>query len=239
MTTPKLVIDGHLTVPLFHGTSTLFQNSIVEKGLGGRSLARELRLDAVIAEMLKHEAQLRSIPDCDWEFEKELLLRVARGVSLQNPSGHTGFNFRYGGVYLTPSKQTASRYALLNEYGSEALTGTLKILNLLLVSAPELAANQMFSDLLRLKQKSRTPIVVEAPRVPVAALQSEQGGSCEHPLEFIESLLDEDPAVFDVIVQQCNFELLSPIPSSQLRFYRIITPKTGHESMEGLELAAI
>ena len=31
----SVIVDGFLNIPLFHGTSTLFKNSIMEKGLGG------------------------------------------------------------------------------------------------------------------------------------------------------------------------------------------------------------
>jgi len=37
-------------------------------------------------------------------------------------------------------------------------------------------------------------------------------------------------------VQQANFELLRPIPASQLHFYKIVSPQSGHDSLEDLRL---
>jgi hypothetical protein len=116
---PNLVVGGKLTVPLFHGTSTLFQSSILETGLGGRNVIEDLGLRAIVHELLTYDEDLATIPN--WTFERQFLLKVAEDPSCQNPVGHTGFNFRYGGTYVTPSKQTAARYALSSDCGSEAL----------------------------------------------------------------------------------------------------------------------
>src|SRR5260370_10457250 len=42
-----LVSNGKLTVPLFHGTSTLFYQSILETGLGARSIVEDLKLRSI------------------------------------------------------------------------------------------------------------------------------------------------------------------------------------------------
>lgn len=48
-----------------------------------------------------------------------------------------------------------------------------------------------------------------------------------------------EPDIFDLLVQQDNFELLQPIPAGQFRFYKITSPRSGHDSMQNLGLAAL
>lgn len=96
-----LVVDGKLTVPLFHGTSTLFYDSILDTGLGGRKIVEDLGLRAAAQEILKYEEQLNALPN--WPFEKRFLLKLAEDPTSQNPALHAVFNFRYGGTYVTPS----------------------------------------------------------------------------------------------------------------------------------------
>jgi hypothetical protein len=227
-----LVVDGKLTVPLYHGTSTIFHDSIAENGLGGRNIVEELRLPAIVHRLLEYEEQLQTYPS--WVVEKRLLLKIADDPS-QNLSGHFGFNFRYGGTYVTPSRQTGARYALFNKCGSEALSSTIKILEALLAQLPTLASDEHFSRAVAFASKPGRPMLIEAYEVPVTSLRAEQGGSCGAVLEQIERAL-ADPEIYDTMVQQDNFELLRPVPASQLRFTKIVSPQSGHDSLEHLEL---
>lgn len=230
MTLPKLVVDGKLTVPLFHGTSTLFYDSILATGLGGRNIFQELGLQAIANELLKYEEQLATMPT--WLSEKYFLLKMA---GEQKPRGHSGFNFRYGGAYVSPSRQAAATYALLNKCGSEALAGTLKVIEELMLRFPGLATLEQFSRVLAFANRPRMPILIEAHDVPEAFLRAEQGGPCGPVLDYIEDNLS-DPEIYETMVGQSNFELLSPIPSYQLRFYKIVSPETAYGSLEDLRL---
>src|SRR5712692_11175271 len=72
---------------------------------------------------------------------------------------------------------------------SEALAGTLKVLEALLVQLPNLAAQEQFARILAFANRPRTPILIEAHDVPEALLRAEQGGRGGPVLEFIESAL--------------------------------------------------
>lgn len=235
MMSPKLVVDGKLTIPLFHGTSTLFYDSILETGLGGRNIVGDLGLRAIAQKLLTYEEQLGTVPA--WAFEKRLLLEIVQDPSSQTPAGHGGFSFRYGSTCVTPCKQTAARYALLNR-GSEALAGTLRVLEALLEQLPNLTADEQFSKVHAFSSRSRIPIFIEAHDVPEMFLRAEQGGPRGPVLEFIESALS-DPETYDTMVQQANFELLGPIPVAQLQFYKIVSPQSGHDSLEDLQLESL
>jgi len=237
MRPPRSVLDGKLTVPLFHGTSSLFYESILETGLGGRNMVEELGLRKIAPRLLElGEERLQTDPD--WPLDRHFLTKIAPDPSTQTPGGNFGFNFRYGGTYVTPSRQTAATYALLNKCGSEALACTQKILDKLLPQVPSLATQEPISRIVALAKTPRQPILVEACDVPVALLRAEQGGSCSPCLEFIEHVL-ADPDIYDMVVQQANFELLAPIPASQLRFYKIVSPQSGYDSLEDLRLDSL
>lgn len=215
----SLVVDGRLTVPLFHGTSTLFYESIVEAGLGGRNIVEDLGLRTVVSSLLKLcEKELQ--PDSNWPFDKVAALKIAANPTIRNLNQDCGFNFRYGGTYVSASRRTAATYALLYDCDSEALAHALKLFERLSQQRPPLAAREEFSRLYALAQKHREPLLIEARDVEVASLRAEQGGSSAAILKRIESSLD-DLDIYDEVVQQHNFELLQAVPTSNLRFYKI------------------
>jgi hypothetical protein len=215
----SLVADGRLTVPLFHGTSTLFYESILETGLGGRNMVEDLGLRAVVRSLLELcETELE--PDPKWLSDKGAALKIATEPAIHNLGRTTLFSFRYGGTYVSPSRATAVRYALLYDCGSEALSYTLRLLERLSQRRPALAAREEFSRINLLARKQREPLLVKATDVEVASLRAEQGGSCPAILERIESASAE-PDIYDIMVKQENFELLHSIPPANLQFYKI------------------
>jgi len=219
MTAPALVTNGRLNVPLFHGTSMLFYESIAANGLGARNIVEELRLRRVATALLPFCDERMN---CDPESivaDRELMLRIA-----QEPNGTQnrdwGWNFRYGGTYLSASRKTAVNYAVLNKFGSEALSGIARTLQKLIPLYHELRSHSEVALLVSFLRKPCAPILVEAIDIPVELLRAEQGGSRHSALDRMNSALD-DMSLYDRVVQQANFELVAPIPSRQLRFYAI------------------
>jgi hypothetical protein len=179
----SVVADGRLTVPLFHGTSTLFYESIVAAGLGGRNIVEDLNLRTVVRSLLDLcETELPH--DASWASEKAAALKIGASPSLDSLNRNWGFNFRYGGTYVSASRRTAETYALLYNCGSEALAYTPKLLERLSQHRPGLAAREEFSEINALARKHR------------------------------------EPRIYDLVVQQHNFELLQVVPTAHLRFYR-------------------
>jgi hypothetical protein len=87
----SLVADGRLTVPLFHGTSTLFYESIVDAGLGGRSLVEDLGLRDLARSLVEFcETDLQ--PDAEWAADKDAAIKIAANPSIQNPYRDWGLN---------------------------------------------------------------------------------------------------------------------------------------------------
>jgi hypothetical protein len=210
--------NGRLTVPLYHGTSSLFYDSIVETGLGGRNVVQDLGVRDAARLLVELSKNWRC--EDDWLLDIDCCEHIAKEPSDEGFASVAGFNFRYGGTYLSPSRDTAIRYALLNSYGSEALTCTLSLYRRLSHASPDLPALSAFSSLTALELALKKPILVEAVDVALSQLRAEQGGGHQRALAQIEWAL-EDPDLYDAIVAQANFELIQALPPKQLRFYEI------------------
>ncbi len=204
-----LVTDnGQMLVPLYHGTSKIFLDSIQESGLGAKDPNIMFKSHELLTEMFNLEGW-------NWSDDPELsrMALTIRYIVDQSVSGG-GFNFRHGNAYLTPSKLTAVRYALINRLGSELLSTTISLFDSLKVrdegKAREVTSKYpIISELLSLEPQ---PLLVEALRVPIRSLRSEQGNAPEVVM---------DPESFHGMFQQHNFELIHPLPADNLRYYEI------------------
>ena len=214
-----LVTDnGQMLVPLYHGTSKIFLDSIQESGLGAKDPNIMFKSHELLTEMFNLEGW-------NWSDDPELstMELITRYTVDQSVSGG-GFNFRHGNTYLTPSKPTAVRYALINRLGSELLSTTISLFDSLKVrdegKAREVASKYpIVSELLSLEHQ---PLLVEALRVPIRSLRSEQGDAPEVVIDQINNLPDgTDSKLFHVVFQQHNFELIHPLPADNLRYYEI------------------
>jgi hypothetical protein len=215
----RLILNGRLTVPLYHGTSTLFYDSIIQSGLGGRNVVEDLGIQAAARLLLERCEALQLRQKCLSEFEA--CVKIAEGPSTQNLSSFRLFSFRYGGAYVSPSRTTAATYARLYDCGSEALTYTLRFLQRMSEADPNLPERPEFTTINALSQRPRRPLVIEAHDVDPNSLRTEQGRDINDALNEIECLLTEKDDMFDIMLQQTNFELLKPIPAQQLRFYGV------------------
>lgn len=130
------------------------------------------------------------------------------------------FSFRYGGTYLSASRETAGNYALLYPQGGEALTTVLSLYKQLSAEMPELKLDAELASLQELALQPAKPILVEARDILISSLRAEQGGGMQSLLERIEEAL-QDPEFYDGLVGQHNFELLEAVPIEQLRFYEV------------------
>ena len=210
-----LVADnGQMLVPLYHGTSKIFLDSIQESGLGAKDPNIMFKSHELLTEMFNLEGW-------NWSDDPELLtIRyiVDQSVSIG------GSNFRHGNTYLTPSKLTAVRYALTNRLGSELLSTTISLFDRLKVrdegKACEVASKYpIISGLLSLEHQ---PLLVEALQVPIRSLRSEQGDAPEVVIDQINNSPDGmDSKLFHVVFQQHNFELIYSLPAENLRYYEI------------------
>jgi hypothetical protein len=212
-----IVQNGRLTVPLFHGTSSLYHESIQSFGLGGRDAVTDMGIRDAARFLLAYCDPYRQQED--WLLPVSGCENVAADPANDRLSNGWCFNFRYGGTYVSASSETASVYASgQGVKGGEALNEVLNLAKLLSVHIPSIYDSNHLARLIRFSQTPAKPMVVEARDVDVTSLRAEQGGSIFEILERMEYASEEESS-YDGCVQQENFELTTALGSNQLRFH--------------------
>ncbi|UTA55177.1 hypothetical protein L3D22_04910 [Lysobacter soli] len=202
-----------LSVPLYHGTSTLFLSGIREHGLGGdnpltrwRVLEFAHRLWPLVATHLARED--------DWMLQAQAFEWMCEQRS-------SNFNFQHGHAYLSPSEQTAVRYSVGTRYGSELLSYTLELLGELVrrnvVRESEFAEH---AELFKLLRRSFAPILIEVSNVLPKSLLDECGGDPRRNLEQMTEIFATcELDLAQCMLQQTNFRLSKAVPLADLSFW--------------------
>ncbi|WP_227936027.1 hypothetical protein [Alkalihalobacillus deserti] len=192
----QLIKDGLLMIPLFHGTSTLFLDEILSKGLGGVNPIIKYNIMATLEKLVQKGYEY--LPKSEQRYLAISNMKLKQTVG----------NFRYNGVYLSPSKITAVKYSR-NRYGSELITHTVDLyLFLKECSVPVEMDNDFLNHIIN---SSYQPVVIMASGIPRSLLKSENNNiSIDVNFKKLQSLLDEPTKDFQYFSQQTNFELLSP-----------------------------
>jgi hypothetical protein len=202
-----------LNFPLYHATSSVFEESIKLHGLGGYSPVIALRA----IEFLTHLEEIANKELADnklWKyffFKDRIRLITSQTITL------AGCNFQHGDVYLTPSLFTAKQYAVGYKYGSEVISiifDTLDLFNSLSVKiGAKLLAD--FQNLLAIKELIATPVIYEITNLPIEYLS--MGESGQDLDEQINRVIEDISKYGRVMVaQQINFRLKNPIPFDML-----------------------
>jgi hypothetical protein len=209
-----LVMNGALTIPLFHGTSSLFADSILQTGLGAKNPVQELRVIAFLQRLSDTcESAIPTHPT--W---LKMKWSVAQMVGQENTL------FRHGLAFLSPSRLAAVRYAASNSLGSEVISTCLTLYRLLEEDGRErvLEGEPPAPPIVELLKTPASPVLVEASDVRVSELQGERGQSAQEVVdtlrEFVSTL---DMKSFQLASQQSNFSLVRPIEAHRLHLYKI------------------
>ena len=206
--------EGFLEIPLFHGTSSIFLNSIKKYGLGGK-----IKTDLLLLEMLcdAHE----SLGTCNtWWLENSWHYR---DYFLTNTIIKGQSNYKYGYLYLSPSRTTAEKYARNNDYGSELLTCTIEAYEQLIkihpIKADYLVPNDHY--LKSIVGKDRQAILIKVKNIKASSLKTERGVDVINQLDKMIDLQSELTSLStDIVWQQCNFMLSDSVvlPNFEVEF---------------------
>jgi hypothetical protein len=213
--------ENQLTVGLFHGTSTLFLDSIIQHGLGGLNPVVEWKLLELSKEIYELSEQ----------HLKETKLYEVSSISFKKmvyQSNGGAFNFQHGDSYLSPSKQTAAFYAINNKYGSELLSYTINFLKELLnKDIPYVKTDlfRKFPKIFGLIEAKPSPLLIQVENVTASSLLNEHGEDPKHNLEQMQEMMNESKELYEVIMQQTNFRLTKPVETSNLKFWLINVQK--------------
>jgi len=185
MNTP---LPEYVPFPLYHGTSTVWEHSIRMHGLGGRRIIEELH---ALEFHRRARACLKSVPE-GWPVGTVLTMERIEAQSLTGGS----FNFRHGGLYLTPSRQTATRYAVHNPFGSELLTHChlLYEAHANATEEPIPAWFPEYAELIAVLKNPGNPILIRVSHVRTAELTDESGHTEPRNLGWLLDLIAESDA---------------------------------------------
>lgn len=197
-------------LPLYHGTSTLFVDSIKEFGLGGKNIIQEGKV---------------------LEFARKIFPIIKDNLPEDDGSGHTVSTFQdmveqrplfqHGQVFLSLSYDYCTRFTQKREFGSELITHPLyfygKLLEKNLVSPDLLNDYPYLKEVKRLGSK---PVVVKVKNVDWDNLLTEAGNAL--PTEDIENILSfskkEESHFKEFIKSNYHFRLINPVPSDEIEF---------------------
>ena len=195
---------SNLTFPLYHATNTIFENSIIKFGLGGKNLIKELKVIELLNELIKI-AESKIPNDYVWKNLRAESERMAKQSSTM---------FEHGQIYVTPSLQKAKIY-IKNRYGSEIITMTFKVVSLLRkekITISDSIINN-FENFFQLENKSIGPIIYKINNLHIESIISLEDGdnnvdSIKKQIKKIEDIISlYGVEKYDSNVQCHNFRI--------------------------------
>ena len=205
--------NGYITIPLYHGTSSIFLESIIQHGLGSpiNELQYNIKLFKRICDA-HNNTRWQSIWWRNNSYVWECMLHLKSSSTV---------NFRYGGTYLSPSQQNAAGYAQNNPYGSELLSSIIEAILDLETFDPDLAfklipTNHWIRNVMLQKYR---PILLTIEKLKVSDLTTEKDNSTINLLKEIEGIAKKCPNIpTDILWSQFNFHCQKVIPIGKQDF---------------------
>tara|TARA_R100000306_G_scaffold45172_2_gene43167 strand:+ start:399 stop:1094 length:696 start_codon:yes stop_codon:yes gene_type:complete len=203
---------GNFRVAFYHGTSSLFADSIKELGLGGRDPVKTNGWAECFGELFRLADQKLSNHPKWQEGRENLLPIVEQGLS----NDGLRFNFAHGETYITPHKMMAEQYGL--QAGCEILD-YIKTLSLYLHSKGQtLEVNRIVPvDLQQILIKSYRPILVKINGLRFRDIDTENGDDKWEVLYRYEEYLRTKQGEKDMT----SWKLNSPVAVNKLEFYEL------------------
>ncbi|MGC3978251.1 MAG: hypothetical protein QM751_08550 [Paludibacteraceae bacterium] len=201
-----------LNFPLYHATSSIFEESIKLLGLGGFNPVEKFKAIEFLSVL--EEIGNKELADNESWNRFELQYTISLMTHQRITDG--GFNYQHGEVYLTPSLYTAHGYSK-NKYGSEIISKIFETLDLFNFLEVKIDAKLLddFEDLLAIKELTAFPVIYEINNLPIEYLNmGESGEEIENQINsVIEDISKYGKVVFG---QQLNFRLKKAISIDML-----------------------
>lgn len=211
----------------FHGTSSLFLKSIKENGLGTINPT----FNNHTLELLKFLygiCENKLIDCCEYDLlTREVTLAMIRQTTLisNNNGVEKKMYLRHGNIYVSLSEIKAVIHSVLNEFGSEIIQQCSKLYNLLLRHNInfEIPNEINYYKIEQIDKNTLFPILIKIKNIDDNNLLKENDLTCAD--EFLNELRKLMPILTEERkyreFQALNFEILNPISSEYLDFYRI------------------
>jgi|LauGreSBDMM110SN_4_FD.fasta_scaffold138073_1 hypothetical protein len=197
---------GYLSIPLYHGTSSIFIESIISDGLG--AISQNANYDIELFRKIC-SAHHKSDWQSDWWKDNSYTWE-----SMLNQKTGKFSNFRYGGIYLSPSQENAAGYAKNNSYGSELLSSIIEALQDLESFDQNLALQLVPKGhwIRYVMTQKHQPILLTIKNMKISDLSTEKEQSTKELIEHMEDMLIKCPNMpTDLIWSQSNFHCKKPI----------------------------
>ena len=207
--TVEIVQNNKFIIPLYHGTSSIFINSILQYGFSAKNPIKTLNILPFYEKLYKICDELFGI-DSDWTNGRWLYKNIKD--QKQNIGSS---NFRHGATYLSPNRNTAAYYAIKNQFGSEILSEAIKLYNKINNYAPERLLKFRELPVVQMLNGKPCPVLFEIFNMDLQIMKSEKG----EKIEDIINLLKQD---FKVFSQQSNFVLTKYFMIDQFKLYKIV-----------------
>ena len=204
-----LIQENKFTLPLYHGTTSRFINSIKKLGLGGKNPLEDIGLISLFREVFDHADKVL-VNDHHWEKFRDKFQNYAEQNIVQGI-----FNFRHGDTYLTLNRELAEKYAMECPCGSEILTQFKSLLQMLKAKRVEGLNNIVPVAVLDSLEAPYDPYVIELNEVSINEVQAEVGQGFEEQIANMDALLQQG------IVSPSAFVLTHPISQERLSIKRL------------------
>jgi hypothetical protein len=194
----------NLRIPLYHGTSTLFLDGIMQEGLGKTNICEKYDLIQILRDLT--EIAVNNIEE--WGYNEWFLEDMVK----QNTNSST--NWQHGQVYLSPSFNTAARYAKTNKYGSEIVSYIIRIYED--VKSHHLTYTLKNEFLLNAMKQENMPIVIKIENIPISSLSCEADAKVAEQIEYLDKCED-----IELDAQQVNFRINRTISLNQFKIINL------------------
>lgn len=175
-----------LRFPLYHGTITFFNDSIMKYGLGGANPIEELKVLGCLSELEKL-ADEKLANNEDWVYI--LKYPISNITSQKN-------GFQHGQVYLSPCPYTAGRYSD-RTHGSEAISSVFDVVNILKKNNIQIGQDLLnrFAPIMQLEYIEKKSVIYKVTDLPVDyLLMGERHEDVYEQIGKVMSIIEENGA---------------------------------------------
>lgn len=210
----------------YHGTSSIFLNSIIEFGLGGINPNIEYK-NLELLRYLSLECEKKVPNHKEYLIMRDASLGMAnqKPVEFKVPNGGTFIgNYEHKSIYVSLTLERGIVYACDNKYGSEILEYSIKLFQLLKENDINFSLPKDLNlfGIEKYITEIHKPILIEIDEINDHELQTEFGkNGAEYFTHLRETLPTLNKRDYNLKLGYSNFRLMKPIEIERLKIYEV------------------
>jgi hypothetical protein len=198
-----IIENEKFSIPLYHGTTSIFINSIQEYGLGSIDPLEKIGAKSLMKDILELAEKQRWSDDA-WLKQRMLLVPLVTQERNQN------YNFQHGGAYLTYSQDLAKKYAIENPFGCEYLQYLRMFIQLLMQRDVHEVTDYFKHPVFEYWQKPSDTYIITLDQIKLSDIEPELNVDLGRQIEDIESKINQGQH------DAQSFRLINPISPENL-----------------------